>query len=476
MKATTLFGGVHGLNILLNLVRTKLAALLLGPAGMGLNAIFNESRELIHEMSNIGLDQSGVREISLAYGLDDEQERKQRLRDSIMLTRTWVLLLSIFGTVLMVLLALPLSWIMFSDGSHTTDFVLLSLAVGFSSLTCGEMVVLRAMQRLKMVALVSVLHIVVGIVTTIPMYYLWGMEGIVSALVLMTLSMAVVTCCYSYHEYKPEYRFQWNFLKQGRKMLVIGLSFVLSGMVLHGSNLIIQSILNHFGALESVGLYNVMYSIVIIYSSNIVFASLNTDYYPRLSSSFHNEAERSQMVNRQIEVSLGLVFPVITVMVFLMPLIIPIISSQEFLPIVPAAQLAVLSLLFRSLYLPLGYMPLSAGDSHIFLMLETLSCFCLIPCVVGGYLILGVTGFGVGLLLCNVLDCIFGVVCARHRYHHHLSAEVRSRSLAYMLFVAVAYASAMFTESWLYIACASFFIVLSLLFGWKYLRRIMVKG
>ena len=36
-KATTLFGGVQGLNILLNLARTKLVAIFLGRVGVGLS-------------------------------------------------------------------------------------------------------------------------------------------------------------------------------------------------------------------------------------------------------------------------------------------------------------------------------------------------------------------------------------------------------------------------------------------------------
>lgn len=472
LKATTLFGSVHGLNILLNLVRTKLAASLLGPAGMGLNAIFNETRELVHEMSNIGLDQSGVREISIACGMEEGDEKQKRLDESITLTRSWVLLLSVFGTLLMVVLAAPLSWITFSNSSHALDFVLLSLAVGFSSLTCGEMVVLRAMRRLKLVAVVSILHVVVGILTTIPMYYFWGMNGVVAALVLMAFSMVVVTCCYSFREYKPSYRFDWEFLKRGKKMLVIGLSFVVSGIVLHGSNLAIQSALNQLGTLESVGLYNVMYSIVIIYSSNLVFASLNTDYYPRLSSSFSNVVERSQVVNRQIEVSVGLVFPIVVAMMFFMPIIVPLISTNEFVSIVPAAQLAVLSLLFRALYLPLGYMPLSAGDSRIFLLLEALSCAIIIPCVIGGYLLLGINGLGIGLLMSNLVDCLCSVVCGRFKYGHSVSTSAQYRTLSYMCVLSVAYVCVMNTDGWLYVACAALFITTSTVYGWKYLRSL----
>ena len=36
LKYTGIFGGVQGLNVVVSLVRNKLAAVLLGPAGMGL--------------------------------------------------------------------------------------------------------------------------------------------------------------------------------------------------------------------------------------------------------------------------------------------------------------------------------------------------------------------------------------------------------------------------------------------------------
>ena len=41
LKYTSLFGGVQMLNILIGLVRNKLVAVLLGPAGMGLVALFS---------------------------------------------------------------------------------------------------------------------------------------------------------------------------------------------------------------------------------------------------------------------------------------------------------------------------------------------------------------------------------------------------------------------------------------------------
>ena len=67
-KYTGVFGGIQGLNILVGLVRNKLVALLLGPQGMGLVALFNSSVKLLNDSTNLGLPMSAVRKIADATG------------------------------------------------------------------------------------------------------------------------------------------------------------------------------------------------------------------------------------------------------------------------------------------------------------------------------------------------------------------------------------------------------------------------
>ena len=102
LKAISLLGGVQGLNILLNLIRTKIVAVLLGPTGVGLNGIYNETRELLHSTTNLGLDVSGVRGISKSYeewqNATDENTRSKCLENidsEVRLLRSWVLLLAL---------------------------------------------------------------------------------------------------------------------------------------------------------------------------------------------------------------------------------------------------------------------------------------------------------------------------------------------------------------------------------------------
>lgn len=64
LKAMGLFGGAQAAVILMSIVRTKLVAVWLGPLGVGLNAIYLTTEELIASCAALGLRTSGVRELS----------------------------------------------------------------------------------------------------------------------------------------------------------------------------------------------------------------------------------------------------------------------------------------------------------------------------------------------------------------------------------------------------------------------------
>ncbi len=408
LKVTTLFGSVQGLNILMNLIRAKLAAMLLGPAGIGLNSIYNETREFIHSTTNLGMDQSGTREIAKSTGAPD-------LEDSVTLTRSWIMLLAVFGMLATAVFAYPLSWMLFSDGDHTWQIVALSPAVAFSTLTCGELTVLRGLQQMKTIAGVSVLHVVLGVLTTIPLYYIWGMDGIIGALVLMTLSLAIVTMIYSYRIHPPKFCFVKAFLAKGRQMLVLGMSFVIAGFIANLGKLAVKAYINVNGSLDDVGLYSAGLTLTLMIS-NVVFASLENEFYPRLSSIFTDKTQRYLAIVRQMKVGLAIITPITIVAVVLMPWIVPILLSDEFSTIVPMAQIASLGLIFRALYLPAALVPMAAGESKIYLLLQAVSYVSFVPAVILGYHFGGITGTGIGLLVNHFMDVVVNMAVLKWRY------------------------------------------------------------
>jgi len=411
LKTISLFGSVQGLNILLNLVRTKIAAILLGPEGFGLVSIYNETRELVHTSTNLGMDTAGIRGISRAFEdlrncKDDEEQKKlhEKLTSQIVLFRSWIVLLALLGTFACLVLASPLSFFTFQDFEHTWGYMFLSPAVGLATLTCGEMVVLKAMRKLKAVAVISVIDVALAIIVSLPLFYFYGTTGILPALVIMAIVQMIVVCLYSYKTHRPSFIFNKPYLSQGVPMLVLGISFALSGFVGHCAQLGINAYINAVDGEAAVGLFRSAYAIVMTYAGSVIFASLDSDYFPRLSGVFNKVEERRTTIWRQVRVTVLLMIPVIIILELLLPWLMPLLFSAEFDCVTQTARIATAGLIFRAAYLPMAYTPLAAGDSRTFLMLETISYAIMAGGIILGYSLFGLEGAGFGLVFSNLVD------------------------------------------------------------------------
>ena len=67
IKYLGLFGGAHGLSILLNMLRTKISSKLLGVAGMSIIALFNRTVQMFSDGTGLSIAFSAVRKISEVY-------------------------------------------------------------------------------------------------------------------------------------------------------------------------------------------------------------------------------------------------------------------------------------------------------------------------------------------------------------------------------------------------------------------------
>ena len=175
LKYTSLFGGVQVLSILVGLVRNKLVALILGPMGMGLLALFSSTIKLVGDSTNLGLSISAVRNMSGAYDSGDHEH----LLRSISVFRHWSLLTSLFGMLVCIVLSPLLSSWTFSFGDHTLHFVLLAPVVALTTFSTGELAILKATRRLRDIAENSVYAMLVTLFVSVPIYYFFGYKGIV---------------------------------------------------------------------------------------------------------------------------------------------------------------------------------------------------------------------------------------------------------------------------------------------------------
>ena len=419
LKYTSIFGGVQGLGILIGMVRNKLVALLLGPGGMGLVALFNSTIKLVSDSTNLGLAMSAVREIAAAV----EQKDDERLARIIRVIRSWCLITALAGMLLCVLLSPLLNSWTFTWGNHTLHFILLSPIVALTAVTGGELAVLKGTHRLRALAEISIYGIIAALLTSIPLYYLWGESAIIPSLLIIAGAQLLLTIGYSYRQHPLSLSFKKRTLGSGVGMVKLGISFVVAGILGSGAEFIVRSYLNTTGGLDEVGLYNAGYMMTMTYAG-MVFSAMETDYFPRLSAVKNEVKARNILVNRQVEVSLLLIAPLMVCFMIGIPLLLPLMYSRQFVPIMGMMQIGVFAMYMRAFELPVAYISLARGDSRSYLILEGAYYGLFTAAVIVAHRTAGLFGVGVAFSATGVVFNAVLYLYARRVHGYRLSGGV----------------------------------------------------
>lgn len=448
LKYTSLFGGVQMLNILIGLVRNKLVAVLLGPAGMGLVALFSSTIKLVVDSTNFGLHISAVRKMSMAFDNDNEK----LLRHEISVFRHWIIITSLLGMAVCAALSSWLSSWTFSFGDHTLHFILLSPVVALTTLTVGETAILKATRKLKALAVTSIYGAIGVFAISVPIYWIYNYRGIVPSLILMALVQAVIVMRCSLRLYPLQMQFSMAYIKEGTAFLKLGTAFVVAGMLGSGAELAIRAYLSNVTDVDTVGLYNAMYVMIFTYAG-MVFTAIDTDYYPRLSAIKTHGNELNSAVNSQIEVSMNIVSPLIVLFILFMPILLPLLYSGKFNAVIPMLQAAALSMYGRGVFLPLEYIALSRGNSMTFLIIEIFSDAILISLVILGFNISGLLGMGIAITVSYIMEMTFATIVCRIKYKYRMSSTVVRTIMFHLTTGIIVYGSTHIENNLTYCLC-----------------------
>ena len=187
------------------------------------------------------------------------------------------------------------------------------------------------------------------------------------------------------------------------------------------------------------GLYNAGYMITITYAG-MVFSAMETDYFPRLSGVNQDIETTNNTVNRQMEVSLLIIAPMLTALIALLPVLIPQLFTSEFTPVVPMAQVTALAMFFKVLTLPVAYITLARGYSMSYLMLESVYFVVFVILVVLGYQHWGLLGTGIAITLAHVFDYVMINLYAYKKYGYRVSVTVSRYAVVLLALGFLAYA------------------------------------
>ena len=466
LKYTGIFGGVQGLVILIGLVRNKFMALLLGAGGMGFNALLTSVQNFASQCTNLGISFGAVPRLSEYY----EQQRAELVEYYIQVVRLWSMIAAVLGCLFCVVVSPLINDLSFTWGNHTLHYAMLGVSVAMIAITGGETAILKATRRLGSLARVQIYTTVASVFLSIPLYYFFRHSGVVPAIVLIAAAGMLVTIGYSYRLYPLKMQFNKKQLKNGASMIRLGLAFVIAAAIGSASEMLIRAYLNVEGGLDFVGLYNIGFMLTITYAG-MVFSAMESDYFPRLSGVCKDIIKTNETVNKQIEVSLLLLSPMLVALIMMLPVLVPILFSREFIPVVGMAQVAVLAMYFKVLTMPVAYITLARSLSLSYLLLETSYFVVLVLAVMIGFQLWGLWGTGLAIVVAHIFECIMIGGYSYMFYGYRTTKTVLQYAAIQAIIGFVAYGVTLVAEGWSYWIAEAALTVVSTAYSLHVLRQ-----
>ena len=414
-KATSIFGGVQVFNILVSIVRSKVAALFLGTEGFGIVGLFNSTLDMVRNITSLGINQSAVRDISEAAGCEDEGH----VRSTVTMVRFWYWITGFLGMFVVLVLSPYLSEWTFGNRDYTWSFVFLSVIPLLTSISAGQLAILQGLRQLKRLALSNLYGGAIGLVFLIPFYYYWGIRGIVPYLIVASLISLLLSWYYVRRLRIASVVQSWRTnLRSGTHMMKLGIMLTVAGTLGTGVGYLIRIFISRTGGLDDVGLFTAGFSLIDTYIG-LVFTAMGTDFYPRLSAVNRDNAAVSQLVNHQAEVGVLILSPMLVAFMLFAPVVLTILYSSKFVPITGMIQWAILGVLLKASSWPMAFVLLAKAETKLYFIQEVFFNFYNLLFIILGYYWFGLVGLGIGS--CVVQLAILIQICTVVGYKYGIS-------------------------------------------------------
>ena len=368
--------------MVINLVRTKIVAVLLGPYGVGITSQANLLVNTLTPILFLGLNQGVSKYLAAAREQGDDRFASQVATTSAIA----VLITSIIGTALSLIFVRPLGLWAMQDAALIPLVTISLIAVPFSVLYNLSRAFLQGHKEVRAIAIANVLSAALSFVTVVPLVYLLSVEG---AVINIALTWALNALLY-----------WWFWLRRGNGRLLRWAAFAwdtLRVLVKYGAaNLVVSStnmlavflagafVIRLLGV-EANGLYRAVYGLSVQYLSLVTgaMAAYSFAQLSGLASRPEGDPDRGPALNAEINNNVRLValvmIPILAGVVILRKLGLIIFYDTEFLPAAALFPAQAIGDFFFALAWAFGLVLLPLGRVQPWLWINISSTIVVIP-------------------------------------------------------------------------------------------------
>ncbi len=366
LKSSALVGGSSIVNIVIGIVRTKAMALLLGPAGFGLFGIYNSIANIVQTVAGMGVNSSGVRQISDSVSSNDDHD----LAQTVITLRYASFFLGVLGALATIIFSRQLSRITFGNDGHVIDIKILSVAIFLMIVSLGQGALIQGMRRIADLAKMNTLSALLSTLFSIPVVYFLRERGIAVALVIVAAMTLGTSWWFSHRIRLTSTAIDVLVItREAKTLLGLGIAFMSSALMTMGIAYLVRMMLLRKAGFEATGMYQAAWTLGGLYVGFILQA-MGADFYPRLTASIQQHRVCNRLVNEQTEIGVLLAGPGVIGTITFAQVVISLFYSHKFLAAVPILRWLSLGMFLQVITWPIGFIVIAKARQKLFVACE----------------------------------------------------------------------------------------------------------
>lgn len=428
-KATSLFGLVEVLRLLLKIITNWAASNFLGTKGFGLVGLIENTVQLISSFSSLGINFTGVREIAANKTNDIEFHK------TIKAVSQFSLFTGILSAIISIIFASRISLETFKTTEYFYWFIALSVYFVATSYTQSKIIYLEGSQNFKKLVNVNIIVNVLNSIIVLAAYYFFYTQGIIVAMIINSLvALIFYTKLSSIPKTKvvltPAERNEYfkKFIKSG-SLLALNTSIGLASFY------IIRKYFIDINE-EVLSFYNAGNLMIVSYLG-IIFIAMGKFFFPKLSQSTKDYKLSNQLINNQLELSLLIILPAIILIYTFADFFIKTLFSSAFLPIYDMLIFGLASIIFRSFNYAVGYLLLSHQNFKQYFYINAFSDVLNAVLTIIFYEEWGLIGVGFSTFLNYLLSSIYIYFYTNKKYSFKVSNFVKKQFLVTFIIISI---------------------------------------
>lgn len=371
------------ITMLLNIIKTKIIAVLLGSSGMGVFSLYMGLYQVLTSLGGILAGGGVVKFIS---------EYQEKLHIVLKVKQYIVFLLTIYSilvSICILFFSSTISIYLFNNEEYKIGIIIIGLISIIINFSLFYQSWLNGFRKIKEIAKVRLYSSIVITIFTILIVYFYKKSGIVYAVAFLPIPPLLFSYYYSKKIIISTKLTNKLHTKEFMNLVKVGFTLTLISLIFQLGILASRSIITNSLGLKELGLIFAAWTISMSYIE-IFLSALVVDYFPKLSSLKMKKDKTIELVNEQLFFTLLLLAPIIFMSFIFSEYILTLLYNSNFVSAVYVLKIQLLGDLFKVVSWILGYLLIVQGllKFSLILQLMWISLYLLI-------LKIGLSSFGI---------------------------------------------------------------------------------